>query len=171
MARPPIKPSTATRFTSSGWFVALLLIAFSGSGLMAGVMARQVGSFSLGGSPQAPALASQTTATTPSTTGKFDLRVQLTPNPVRAGQSVQLVVTAYTATSAPVADVRCTPLQTATAPSFTVWPGAVATDATGQARWSLQLADQTPPGSYQVYVQGESASYHGRWFGTLVVAS
>jgi hypothetical protein len=159
-----------SRNTASGWFVAALLIAFSASGLMAGLVTRQLGSFSLGASPTVPAASFPTSTATTSAAGAFNLKVQLAPNPARVAQPVQLTVTAFTSSSTAVANVRCTLLQTPNAPTFDPWPGALTTDTTGQARWILSLDSQTPPGSYQVYVQGDSASYHGRWFGTLVVA-
>jgi hypothetical protein len=165
-----------SRFTSSGYVAALLLVAFSATGLMAGMLTRQVsGMASRRGAPQSlPATAQTATAAaalTPSGAAKFTLKVVLAPNPARVGETVQLTVTAYTGSSQAVPGVVCTPQQTANAPTFAAWPGAQTTDGSGQARWSIDLASQTPPGSYQVSVKGESAGFKGSWYGTLVVSN
>jgi hypothetical protein len=173
-----MKTATGSRFTSSGVFIALLLVVFSASGLMAGMLTRQVSglAWSGGSSGALPSAAQTATAAaanvTPAAPGAFALRIALAPNPARAGQTLQITVTAFNPTSSLAAPgVLCTPLQTASAPQFGVWPGPQTTDASGQARWSVALASQTTPGSYQVYVKGEGAAFHGSWYGTLVVAA
>ncbi len=187
-----VKTTAGSRFTSSGIFIALLLVAFSASGLMAGLMARQVSGMAVGGQPTStvlPADAQTATAAaanvTPTALGSFALKVQLTPNSARIGQTVQLTVTACTPSTdpacapntTPLPGVLCTLLQPPSAPSLSgAWPFPLLTDSSGQARWSLALADQMTPGAYQISVRGEGAAYNGKaynWSGswTLVVTA
>ncbi len=166
-----MKSAPSARLTSSGWFIALLLVAFSASGLLAGMLTRQIGGVAVGSSPPAASPTSTQGAVDASAAGVFTLKVQFAPNPARAGQTLQITVTAYTPSSVAVARVQCTPLQQAGAPGFDVWPDPQPTDANGQARWSVTLASQTAPGSYPLNVQGDGALYKGHWFGTLVVTA
>jgi len=180
--------TAGSRFASSGPFIALLLIAFSASGLMAGMLARQVSGPTAGAQPTSTALTSaEQTATaaantTPTGSGTFALKVQLAPISARAGQTVQLTVMACAPdippapacgpNTTPLPGVLCTPQQTANAPTLSgAWPGAQTTDSDGLAHWSLALASQMAPGSYQVSVHGDGTGYRGTWNATLVVTA
>ena len=178
--------TAGSRFASSGPFIALLLIAFSASGLMAGVLVRHVSGPLASGQPTSPALsAADLTATaaanvTPLASGSFALKIQLSPNPARAGQTVQVTVTACAPditpacgpNTTPLGGVTCTLLQTPTSPAWSgTWPLPLPTDASGQARWSLVLPSQIVPGGYQVSAHGDGTGYKGTWNTTLVVAA
>src|SRR5262249_37879456 len=140
------------------------------------------------GQPTSPALSSaDLTATaaaniTPPAAGSFALKIQLSLNPARAGQTVQVTVTACAPdipsapacgpNTTPLAGVSCTRLQTPTSPALKgTWPLPLPTDANGQARWSLVLSSEIAPGSYQVSAHGDGTGYKGTWNTTLVVAA
>jgi hypothetical protein len=178
--------TAGSRFASSGPFIALLLIAFSASGLMAGMLARQVSGPTAGAQPTSTGLSSaEQTATaaansTPTGSGSFALKVQLAPNPIHIGQTMQLTVTACAPDTKPVCGpnsttmpgVLCTPQQTSSAPTFSdAWPLAQPTDSAGQAHWTLAVSSQTTPGAYQIAVHGDGTGYSGNWYGTLVVTA
>lgn len=178
--------TAGSRFTSSGLFIALLLVAFSASGLMAGLMARQVSGRGAGAQPTSTALSSAAqTATaaanvTPTASGTFALKIQLSPYSVRVGQSVQVTVMACTPytdlacgpNTTPLPGVICTLQQTPNAPSSSgAWPSPLTTDSSGQAIWGLLLSSQMAPGSYEIAVRGDTAAYHASRKTTLVVTA
>lgn len=170
-----VKQTAGTHFTSSGYLIALALVLFSGTGLMAGLLTRQVAGALRGSeSPTlAPAdLTATAGATTPSAAGAFELQVAVTPNPVKAGQAVQVVVTAIAAhTSSPLGGVRCTLVQTSDSLPLATWPSPVTTDSTGHAQWSVDVP-QTASGPYTVSLRGDGPSgYRFSWHVSLTVNS
>lgn len=169
----------ATRFTSSGFFIALLLVVFSASGLMAGVVTRQVANASgprgqtRVATPTASATAtSAPTDGTPSATGTFTLKVTLSTQRAKAGQTIQVQVAARGPDGvSPVAGVRCSLVQPDSGPQLlATLPAPHLTDATGQAAWNVTVPDQTAPGAYQVAAHGDGTAYHFDAYATLTVA-
>jgi hypothetical protein len=175
-----VQHQRATRFTSSGFFIALLLVAFSASGLMAGLVTRQVAGASERRGPTARATATPTaTATTaptdgtPFATSAFALSLLLTPSRIKAGQTLQIQATAHTTDGeTPVPGVRCALVPPDAGPQlFATLPGPQLTDASGQAAWNVVVLDQTAPGAYKVSLRGDGASYHWTGFTTLTVTA
>lgn len=170
-----VKQTAGTHFNSSGYLIALALVLFSGTGLMAGLLTRQLAG-ALRGSESTTLAPADLTATagaiTPSAAGAFELQVAVTPNPVKSGQTVQVVVTAVAKqTSAPVAGVRCTLVQTNDSLPLTGWPSPVTTDSTGRAQWSVDVP-QSASGPYTVAVRGDGPSgYRFSWHVSLTVNS
>lgn len=168
-----VKQTPNSHFTSSGYFVALALVLFSGTGLMAGLFTRQVaGALRAGGGAPVLSPADRTAtagANTPTAPGAFELQLSVAPNPVHVGQTLQVTVTAVVPhTVTPVPGVRCALTQTGGNLPLTPWPGAMTGDAAGRAQWSV-VVPQTPPGSYAISIRGDGA--HGYWVSRYVTLS
>lgn len=160
-----VKQAHATPFTSTAYFVALMLVLFSASGLLAGVLTKQVASAlrpNTGNTSTLPpaALTATAGAVTPAATG-FDLQLTVTPNPVKAGQSLQIVVTTTaTQTTDPLPGVLCSLVQNGNSLPLATWPPTQTTDSSGRAQWSVEVPP-TITGQYTVYARGDGA--HGYW--------
>jgi hypothetical protein len=179
-----VEQDHATRRPVSGFFVALLLVLFAASGLLAGVYTRQVANASAGApltsaSPTAISTASATASLTPAARGPFELVLSATPSALKAGQSLQVQALARVPhTDTPVAGIRCTLGQQSTSVPQLVptWPDPQVTSASGQVAWILTIAAGTAPGPYTLEVAGDSApydstSYSGHWLTTVTVLS
>jgi hypothetical protein len=173
-----VSAASSHRISLPNFFAVALLIVFSAGGLMAGGLTFKLtnGSFIVRSSPTPSEFAtvaggqtptpSITALSTVSITQPFTLSITLSPIDVRPGQMFSATVTAVSdATHGPVAGLRCyldNPTDGST-PLLTQWPAATATDASGQARWTI-VVPQVAPGTYEIGY-GASGSASNTWQG------
>lgn len=161
---------------------AFVLALCSATGLLTGVITREVASAAA--PPQTPVLA-QTTATSTTapptatatgiptnTTGssnEFDVSINITGQP-HPGQGIAISGSISKA-GAPVASARCTlGAEAGSDPLLQTWPGETTTDATGMCAWTVTLPEQTALGSYRIRVDGYTAQYHAWSYATVRVS-
>jgi hypothetical protein len=160
---------------------AFVLALCSATGLLTGVITREVASAA--GATRMPSLAQATstpttqppTATTtsvptsaPVNGNQFTVSIGVAGQP-HPGQSIQVSASAASAdTGAPVVGARCMlGPDTNGAPLLPTWPDAVMTDTTGKCAWAITLPEQTTAGAYHIRVDGYTAQYHA-WSVTTV---
>jgi hypothetical protein len=161
---------------------AFVLALCSATGLVTGLITREVaGAAAL---PLTPALAQATaTATTapptatassvptntPGAGNQFAVTISISGQP-HPGQAIAISGSVST-DGAPVAGARCTlGAETGSDPLLQTWPDATTTDATGKCAWMITLPEQTALGSYRIRVDGYTAQYHAWSFATVRVA-
>lgn len=154
-----------------------MLVLFSASGLLTGVLMRHFASAlrpTAGSSTLAAAdLTATANAATPTSTGGFTLHVVVTPATAKAGQTVQVAITALAVTATtPMAGVRCSLVQTPDSLALTPWPDPVTTDSSGHAQWSIAVPSSTTPGPYSLSVRGDGPTgYRYTWRQALNVTA
>jgi hypothetical protein len=160
---------------------AFVLALCSATGLMAGVITRQVASAAA--PARTPVLAQATstlteplstsTATsaptnTAASSNQFAVSVSVSGQ-AHPGQDIQVSASASVG-DAPVAGVKCIlGPDTGSAPLLQTWPDATTTDTTGKCGWSITLPHKTAPGAYRIRVDGSTAQYHAWSFSTVRV--
>ena len=161
---------------------AFVLALCSATGLLTGVISREVASAAA--PAQTPAIVQATAtptsaAATATATGiptstvgagnQFAVSISVSGQP-HPGQNLEISANA-SASGAPVAGARCT--LGADAGSDTLlqtWPDATTTDAAGKCAWTVTLPEQTALGSYRIRVDGYTTQYHAWSFATVRVA-
>jgi hypothetical protein len=159
---------------------ALVLAACSATGLVTGVITRQVASAAAPvrtsilaqatSTPTAPRPTATSVPTSPAvSSSQFAVSISVFGQP-HPGQDIQVAASVLAADS-PVAGARCTLASDAGSdPLLQTWPDAVNTDATGKCAWTITLPQQTAPGAYRIRVDGYTAQYHAWSFTTVRVA-
>jgi hypothetical protein len=161
---------------------AFVLALCSATGLLTGVITREVASAAA--LPLTPAHAQATstpttapptaTATgvptnTPGASNQLAVSISISGQP-HPGQGIAISGSVSKA-GAPVAGARCTlGAEAGSDPLLQTWPDETTTDATGVCSWTLTLPEQTALGSYRVRVDGYSAQYHAWSFATVRVS-
>lgn len=160
---------------------AFVLALCSATGLLTGVITREVASAA---PANTPALA-QTTATptiapptatatsvptnTPGSGNQFAVSVNISGQP-HPGQGIAISGSISKA-GAPVAGARCTlGAEAGSDPLLQAWPDETTTDATGKCSWAITLPEQTALGSYRIRVDGYTAQYHAWSYATVRVS-
>ncbi len=161
---------------------AFVLSACSATGLVTGVITRQVASAAAPvrtpvlaqatSTPTAPPPTSTATSvpTSPPVSGnQFVVSISVSGQP-HPGQDIQ-VAASVVAAGSPVAGARCTLGPDAGSdPLLQTWPDAANTDATGKCAWTITVPQQTAAGAYRIRVDGYTAQYHAWSFTTVRVA-
>ena len=148
----------------SGAVIALLLLLFAATGLMAGALTHILvisPSIIQGGAPtthsqatHTPTVATPTATTAPvAVTGVFTLSIAVSPADVTLtpGQTIQVDVQALRPDGrTPVAGLRCVLSAPAgSRPLLARWPAPAVTDATGRANWTITVPS-TASGKYKI---------------------
>lgn len=138
----------------SGAVIALLLLLFAATGLMAGALTHILvvspgvipgGALTTHRQPTTPPSAPTPTATTApiAVTGTFTLSIAVSPADVTLspGQTIQVNVQALRPDGqTPVAGLKCVlGAPTGSRPLLTQWPAPAVTDATGRANWTITV--------------------------------
>lgn len=171
-----VKQSPSVPFTSSAYFVALMLVLFSASGLLTGVVMRKFAASLRPPSGSSNLASADMTATagaiTPTSPAAFTLHVAVSPTSAKVGQTIQIAVSALgNAASAPVAGVRCSLVMTADSLALSPWPDPVTTDSAGHAQWSITVPQTTTPGPYTLSLRGDGPTgYRFTWRQTLSIS-
>jgi hypothetical protein len=180
-------PKLASRARLSIVAAAIILLACSAMGLVAGTfahtLARAAGGATatlapvISGSPPAAAAAATAdpTATAtpppPNTQSGFTLGISVSARTLAVGQSFTVIVKA-TANGVPVEGLRCSLRSPVTGPPglLGAWPAAVTSDASGQAHWTVTVPS-VAPGTYgiEAYAVG-SHHYEFHRYATILVA-
>jgi hypothetical protein len=169
--------------------VALLLTAFSLSGLACGLLTHTVAASLLASAGVPTATSGRATrvpthtptgappSATPAATvvppPGFSLRAYASPSHVTPGEQLQVVATVVGPDgSTPLAGVQCI-LQAppeSPPPLLATWPPPVITNSAGQAVWTL-TAPQVPPGVYgvEVIAYGRNTNINFKWDPTVNV--
>lgn len=161
---------------------AFVLALCSATGLMAGVVTRQVASAaapartpvlahatSTFAEPMPTATATSAPTNTAASSNLFAVSVSVSGQ-AHPGQDIQVSASA-SASDSPVAGVKCVlGPDTSSDPLLQTWPDATTTDATGKCGWSITLPQQTALGSYRIRVDGSTAQYHAWSFATVRVS-
>jgi hypothetical protein len=161
---------------------AFVLALCSATGLLAGVITRQVASAAAPAHTPVMALATSTVTTplptatetsaptsTAASSNQFAVSVSVSGQ-AHPGQDIQVSASA-SAGDSPVAGVKCAlGPDTGSDPLLQTWPDATTTDARGRCGWSITLPAQTALGSYRIRVDGSTALYHAWSFATVRVA-
>jgi hypothetical protein len=182
--------SGGTRQQPSGMLIALILVLSSVTGLVAGVMTRQVASASaIPGSQQSTGsqhgCATQVSTSTSSATAAlssitpYKLVATMTPNRVKVCQPFQITVVARSSSggSLPIAGVRCALVNPSEGPSdvgsaLQAAATPQVTDTTGQVSWTATFGSEVKAGQYQIDVRGgDGQSYHYTWHATVTVVA
>lgn len=163
---------------------AFVLALCSATGLLTGVISREVASAaaftrtpvlaqatSTPTTAQPTATATSAPTSTPINSNQFTVSVGVAGQP-HPGQDIQVSASAANAaTGAPVVGARCVVGPDANgAPLLQTWPDAVMTDATGKCAWAISLPEQTVAGSYRIRVDGYTAQYHAWSVATVRVS-
>jgi hypothetical protein len=171
--------------------VALLLTAFSLSGLACGLLTHAVAGSLLAsaGLPtattgRATQVPTHTPTTAPATAtavatilppAGFSLRAYVSPSHVTPGERFQVVAIVVGADGlSPLAGVQCilqAPPQS-TSPLFTTWPPPVISNSAGQAIWTLTVPSVSP-GVYglEVIAFGRNMNINFKWDPTVTVSA
>ncbi|HEX3270212.1 MAG TPA: hypothetical protein VHR15_06155 [Ktedonobacterales bacterium] len=160
---------------------AFVLALCSATGLLTGVITREVASAAPANTPAlAQATATPTTApptatatsiptNTPGSSNQFAVSISVAGQ-AHPGQGIAINGSISKA-GAPVAGARCTlGAEAGFDPLLQTWPDETTTDATGKCSWSITLPEQTAPGSYRIRVDGYTAQYHAWSFATVRVS-
>jgi hypothetical protein len=160
---------------------AFVLALCSATGLLTGVITREVASaapantHALAQATATPTSAPPTaTATsvptnTPGAGNQFAVSISISGQP-HPGQGITISGGVAKA-GAPVAGARCTLGPEAGSDSLLqTWPDETTTDTTGTCAWTIILPEQTIPGSYRIRVDGYTAQYHAWSFATVRVS-
>jgi len=161
---------------------AFVLALFSATGLLTGVITREVAGAAA--APLTPALAQATatpttasptaTATgiptnTPGSVNQFAVSISISGQP-HPGQEIA-ISGGVSKAGAPVAGARCTlGAEAGSDPLLQTWPDEMTTDATGTCAWTITLPKQTALGSYRIRLDGYTAQYHAWSIATLRVS-
>ena len=160
---------------------AFVLALCSATGLLTGVITREVASAA---PANTPALA-QTTATptiapptatatsiptnTPGSSNQFAVSISVAGQ-AHPGQGIAISGSISKA-GAPVSGARCTlGAEAGSDPLLQAWPDETTTDATGKCSWAITLPEQTALGSYRIRVDGYTAQYHAWSYATVRVS-
>ena len=171
--------------------VALLLTAFSFSGLACGLLTHTVAGRLLASvgvptatSGRATQVPTHTPTTEPATAtavatfvppAGFSLRAYASPSHVTPGEQLQIVATVVGPDGfTPLAGVQCilqAPPQPAS-PLLPTWPPPAITNSAGQAVWTL-TAPSVPPGVYgvEVIAYGRNKNINYKWDPTVTVSA
>jgi len=161
---------------------AFVLALCSATGLLTGVITREVASAA---APADTPILAQATATpttapptatatsaptnTPGIGNQFAVSISISGQS-HPGQSIEVSASATTA-GAPVAGARCTLGPEVGSDSLLqTWPDETTTDTTGKCGWAIILPEQTAPGSYRIRVDGYTTQYHAWSFATVRVS-
>jgi hypothetical protein len=157
---------------------AFVLALCSATGLLTGVITREVASAA---APAQTAAIAQATATptaatatslptsTPGASKQFAVSISVSGQPHPA-QNLEISASA-SSSGAPVAGARCTlGADVGSAPLLQTWPDATTTDLAGKCAWTVTLPDQTALGSYRIRVDGYTTQYHAWSLATVRVS-
>ena len=160
---------------------AFVLALCSATGLLTGVITREVASAAPANTPAlAQATATPTTApptatatsiptNTPGSSNQFAVSISVAGQ-AHPGQGIAINGSISKA-GAPVAGARCTlGAEAGSDPLLQTWPDETTTDTTGTCAWAITLPEQTAPGSYRIRVDGYTAQYHAWSFATVRVS-
>lgn len=145
---------------------ALMLVAFSLSGLLVGVLAHTLVA-STSAAPRAtathyasPAASGKTpTPTRPAATGRFNLTLSVSAQQVHVGDTITVTAKATSAsTDTPLENLTCTLSgPDAGASLLATWPAPQPTDDHGNATWHITIP-QVDPGSYAIQVKASTTA-------------
>ena len=160
---------------------AFVLALCSATGLLTGVITREVASAAPAYTPAlaqataTPTIAPPTaTATsiptnTPGSGNQFAVSISISGQP-HPGQGIAISGSISKA-GAPVAGARCTlGAEAGSDPLLQTWPDETTTDTTGTCAWAITLPEQTASGAYRIRVDGYTAQYHAWSFATVRVS-
>jgi len=182
------KEIKSVKETSGGRRAPLFMAAFvlalcSATGLLTGVITREVASAAsvapatiLAQATSTPTLAPTPTLTSsptsaPAASNQFVVSVAVAGQP-HPGQNVQVSASTVTADSgAPVVGANCALGPVAGGETLLqVWPDPATTDTMGKCGWAITIPQQTAPGAYRVRVDGYTTQYHA-WAVTTIHVS
>jgi hypothetical protein len=162
---------------------AFVLALCSATGLLTGVITREVANAAAAAptSPLVQATATAATTALPTVTAtsvatsttaagnQFAVSITVSGQP-HPGQGIEVSANASSG-GAPVVGARCTLGPDAGSESLLqTWPGETTTDASGNCVWAIILPQQTVPGSYRIRVDGYTAQYHAWSYATVRVS-
>ena len=160
---------------------AFVLALCSATGLLTGVITREVASAAPAYTPalaqatatptNAPPTATATSipTNTPGSGNQFAVSISISGQP-HSGQGIAISGSISKA-GAPVAGARCTlGAEAGSDPLLQTWPDATTTDATGKCAWTITLPQLTAPGVYRIRVDAYSAQYHAWSIATVRVS-
>ena len=168
----------------SGAVIALLLLLFAATGLMAGALTHILvisPSIIQGGAPtthsqatHTPTVATPTATTAPvAVTGVFTLSIAVSPADVTLtpGQTIQVNVQALRPDGrTPVAGLRCVlGAPTGSQPLLAQWPAPVVTNSAGRAMWTITVPS-TASGKYKIEAHASDGSYSYVYMMSVTIA-